>query len=226
MLVKLGGLEFPRMCPACGGRGEVRLECAKSLRGVDSDDQEIWTVLTHRPWFCAACAAAHERERWRPGIGDYGRRLVAGGGEMLGAAVALGVGLLFLKDAVVKLSLVLLVFSALPLGVAWYLIRKNWQAQAYRCVAPPTAVTGAVDFTEDQAAEFEPAWVRFTFRNAAYAEAFREVNRKRIWNPGGGEAVAARQKRAWAERQRRWMYTAVGVAVVVFGIAAWWFGWD
>ena len=224
--VKLAGLEFPRRCVNGHGAGEARAERAKVFFYREDEGEDRHEVVSYEVWLCGSCAAAHERERWRPGVADYAKRLFAGGGEVLGGGIVGVVGLFFLKEAVVKLSPVLLVFSCWPLGTAWFLIVRNWKRQAHRFVGPATSVMEGIDFTDDQAAEFEPAWARFTFRDASYAEAFRETNRERIWNPGGAEAVVARQKRAWAERQRRWWWKVGVAALVLFGLAAWWFGWD
>ena len=224
VLVKLAGLEFPRRCPACGGAGEVRLARAKVFHDRDGDGDGSPSVETYTPWFCGDCAALHQRELWRPGPADYFKRFFASG-EVLGALVAGVVGLFFFKEAVVKLSLILFFFSLWPLGVAWFLISRNWKRQAYRFAAPPTSITSSVDFSDDQSAEFEPAWASFEFRDAAYAAAFRELNRERVWSPASAEAVAARQKRAWANRKRQWLYGAILGVFILLAIAAWWMDW-
>ncbi len=225
VLVKLGAVDFPRLCPSCGAAGDRRLRCEKCIYFSDEESPETHTVLAYEPWFCAACAGRHELERWKPGPLDYAKRLFGGSGEALGGVIVLGVGLFFLREALEKLSLVLLAFSALPLGTGSWLLRNNWLRNAPCFVKGPTSVTGKVDFTGDQSAEFEPAWARFEFAHPAYAQAFREINRAHLWDPSSGEAVAARQRRAWAEKKRSWYLRIALAALVLFGLASWWFGW-
>jgi hypothetical protein len=92
-----------------------------------------------------------------------------------------------------------------------------WSAARYLSVPEPTSVTGAMDFSDILAEKFEPAWRTFRFRNADYAERFREANADRLWNPAGAAAQAAKRKRVRSEN--RWGLAA-GVAIVL--LVLWW----
>lgn len=190
------------------------------------DEPATPVVVTHTPLFCQGCAAQHERELWRPGLADYVKRFFASGGEVIGGIIAFGVGLFFLKEAVFKLSLALLVFSCLPLGIGAWLLIHNWRRTAHQFISKPTSVSSAVDFSDDDSSEHEPAWARFSIRDSACRRAFVELNRAQLWDPGGAEATVARQKRAWSNRKREWMVRLGIAALIILAIAGWWFGWD
>lgn len=226
VLVKLGSVAFPPVCPACGRAGHVPLEVRKVFFYQEDEAPETQAVVSYTPLFCRECAAQHGRELWHPGLGDYVKRFFASGGEMLGGLIAFGVGLFFLKEAVFKLSLALLVFSCLPLGIgAWVLIR-GWRRTAHQFIPKPTPVSSAFDFSDDASSEHEPAWARFSIRDSACRRAFIELNRAQLWDPGGAEATVARQKRAWSNRKREWMVRLGVAGLIVLAIASWWFGWD
>jgi hypothetical protein len=160
--VKLEGLAFPERCVNCGAAGSTRIERAKDFAGALPDDCEDYApgVLSFAPCVCNSCAAEHGRELWRPGPMGYLRRLFTGR-DGLSAAMTLGFGVFFLAQRVP------LVLSAIPLAVSFYLMRGNWWRNARIFVAPATRVSSAMDFTNNLAREFEPDWVRFSFRNEA-----------------------------------------------------------
>lgn len=224
--VKWEGIAFPRMCPACGGRGEVVIPRAKAFQRGDHEDGVHEVVVEFPVLYCRGCAEKDARERKTSGVWDALRRLCTDPGTVLGAVVVGVVGLLFLEDGLKKLSPLVVGFSLLPLGTAWFLLRQSWNKAPGRFLPPPTTVTASVDFSDSCAAEYEPEWLRFTFQHAGYAAAFRELNAGRLWDPGGGEAMAARQKRAWKAKRMRWILWAAGGALGVWMVLSWVMGWD
>lgn len=226
VLVKLGAVTFPPVCPACGRTGQVPLEVRKVFFHKEDEEPETHSVVTYTPLFCRECAAQHQRELWRPGPSDYVKRFFASGGQMLGGIIVFVIGLFFLKEAVFKLSLSLLVFSGLPLGISTWLLISNWRRTAHQFIPKPTPVSSAFDFSDDDSSEHEPPWARFSIRDSACRRAFIELNRPNLWDPGGAEATVARQKRAWSNRKREWMVRFGIAALVMLAIAGWWFGWD
>lgn len=223
--VRIAGLEFPRVCPACGQGASTLISIRKAFVSHDEDSPEDY-VLHFDVYFCRDCAARHEREEWKPGPLDLIKRLFSDPGTAGGAIIVGVVGLLFLKESLLKVSPALLAFSLLPLGIAFWLLRRNWEQGAKKFLPPPTSVTSHIDFSDIAAEEYEPDWIRFRLLREDYASAFRKANEQRIWDPGGGEAMAARQKREWSAKRNQWFFWAFAAVVLALSILSWLMGWD
>lgn len=224
--VRMAGLLFPSQCAACGAEGAVPIRIAKAFLRGDDDEGSREEVLQFEVKLCASCAIRHQSEKRERSLFDWLRQAFSDPGTALGASIVGGVGCLFLVEALKKASLAVLLFSLLPLLIAYYLFRVSWNKQASKFLPPPTTVSSCVDFSDFQHRQYEPVWLHFYFSSPSYAEAFRQLNASRLWDPGGGEAVAARQKRAWMEKRNRWLGWALGILLLGFGLLSWLLGWD
>lgn len=225
VLVRLQGLAFPRICPACGNAASGPIRIRKAFTWSDEDEIHE-RLIEFDVWFCARCLKEHESSERKPTALDFLRRLFSAPGTALGALVVGGVGLAFLQEALMKMSLLVLSMAGFALGMSWWLFRQSWNERPGQHLPPPTPVTGKVDFGDIESQEFEAPWLRFRFARQDYADAFRGLNAERIWDPGGGEAMAARQQRAWQEKRRQWMFWAFAAMALCFAILAWWMDWD
>jgi hypothetical protein len=224
--VKLAGLAFPRLCPSCGQIGTVSVPRQKFVRAGGDEEEPTDRVFSHAPWFCASCAARHHRELRRPTPLEMFKRLFTNPGLAGGGIFVFIIGLFFLKDAFLKLSPLLAAVALFPLGIGASLLRQSWNLNAGRYLPPPTSVTESFDFSSDRSAEFEPPWASFSFARPEVAEAFRALNAGRLWSAASGEAMAARQKRAWADKKRKWLTRAAIAAVCLYALLAWLFNWN
>jgi len=218
-----GSLHFLEACPACDGRAArtMRLEQMASVEYSSGDGYETeHEISAFNVPFCESCIARHRTELPKPDATLWLRRMFSGNGagEAFGGAVVLLVALFFFKEALLKLSLSPLLIGCFPLLTGSYLIGRNWHRNRYMAVPPPTSVSSAVEFTPILAADFEPPWQAFRFRNAAYAEAFRQVNNAALWDPRGEHAQEAKAKRKARNRRNAWIIGIVIAAVCAWGI--------
>jgi hypothetical protein len=100
-------------------------------------------------------------------------------------------------------------FGLIAAVLWWQILSKS---QKYS-VPPDTIVSGSLSFSSRKKKLFEPERRRFEFRNEAFAAAFVEANRARLWDPRSPEAINARSNRAMLQ----WGAIAV---FVLFGIWA------
>ncbi len=219
------GLRFPPLCPSCGGAAAVSIRIENAFEYWE-DEAKREKVLGFDVPFCEACARRHADELGKSSGVDFARRLFSEPGMALGALVVGGVGLAFLRDAVAKMSLTVFALACFPLGISYWLLRQSWMRRPGDFLPARTSVTARIDFGDIASEAFEPEWLRFRVERGDYALAFRSANAERLWDPGGGEAIAARQKRAWKERRNRWLLWAAGAAVIVLSLLSWLMGWD
>jgi hypothetical protein len=223
--VRRAGLRFPGVCPACGAGAAVPIRIEKAFEYWE-DEERRERLVVHSILFCEACADQHAGESRKASWVEWTRRLFSEPGMALGAIVVGGVGLAFLRDALEKLSLLVFALACFPLGISYWLWRQSWNRKPSAFLAPSTSVSSQVDFSDVASEAFEPEWIRFGARREDYAAAFRAANAERLWDPGGGEAVAARQKRAWREKRNRWLIWGLAAAVVLLAVLSSLFGWD
>jgi len=219
--VKTGhGVEFPKICPACGAQANAKLRVERVFPyRLDSDDgnKDSQVVLEYRIPFCARCVAQHKAELPASDPLMPFKRVLRSDGTSVGGLVVCAVAVYFTLEAVRTFSLTLAAFALLPWSVGLWLVGSVWRQNRYMAVAPPTPVSLSVEFSDDLSRECEPAWQIFRFRDQGYATRFRAMNALRLWDPSGDEAREA--KRSWDRRSRRnkfLMYGVLGAAV------AWW----
>jgi hypothetical protein len=164
------------------------------------------------PYFCGEClglcSSEPSSDPWLPI-----KRILRGGvlwfptlGSFVAGAWVLGQSF----PGKVALSLV-----AFFWGITAWCCYSIWRQTRHLAVRPPNSVTSAVEFTRSQSDWFEPQWRKFTFRNAQYAEHFRNANRNRLWSsrhPSANRAVLLRYFSFWI------LMAAFGVAAV-FAVA-------
>ena len=194
-----GTLQFPPLCPHCGGAAQRKLAWDKVFFGRLGDDWQDQRHLGHAEVpFCDACIAEHEALVWRPSAAYKLRSLASE--ALLGAATTGAVALFVLKTlagpkALFPLALVLL-FSLM----SWVLLRFAWHSTAYRRVPGLTRITSAFDFSDDVSSPFEPARQIYSIRDGGFAAAFEALNLGRGWDAQGPQAATAARKDKWLMR--------------------------
>jgi len=160
------GLQFPPLCPNCGGAAAERLSYAKVFSHADSDGPTRYVVSSIAVPFCGACIARHRaQEVPRTLMSDLVSSFATM--DMLGAVFGL---------------------------IAWAQANAVWQQTARFRVPPQSDVTIAFDFSDDTAPAFESARFVCTMRNTAFANAFRALNIEHEYLPASPQAQAERRR--------------------------------
>jgi hypothetical protein len=168
---------------------------------------------------CASCADRHRAELKH--IGFFERILPALKTETTIAFIFPFLTTLFffskVLEDVARLKFERALFMMAPVtlfgsiaGVLWWQILSKSQKYS---VPPDTIVSGSLSFSSRKKKLFEPERRRFEFRNEAFANAFLEANRERLWDPRSPTAIHARSNRAILQ------YAAI-VVFVAFAIWA------
>lgn len=215
---------FPPLCANCGAAAHARLTVARAFGHGDGS-----RVVSYRPFFCDGCIAVHRGEL-KPDATILFRRLVSRWQlwiPVLGSGWACSVALPGLFDSLLRrdgagvlMSGALVVFFAL---IALGCMAAIWMGSRHLAVRKPTSVTSAVQFTDDLSQTFEPSWRRFTFRNAEYAERFREKNEERLWSRSRPEAQRAMVMRHYGKYLLYLLLALLAVFAIAdeFGISLW-----
>jgi hypothetical protein len=195
-------IAFPDLCCCCGctpAHERILIERAFEHWQNYSDPSSSWWEFTSiRVPFCSSCAAEHRQQEKR--IDPVSRVLLLFQNwmaiPMLGSAffaiflsfqtMAHPEGWLFSGGAAVF-------FALIGLGS----VIAGWRNTRHRALPEQTAIASSFIFSEDQKKLLEPHHRIITLRNPAFAAAFVEANRSRIWNPDGPYARTARNWR-WA----------------------------
>ncbi len=226
VLVRDAGLRFPALCPNCGSTATspLRVERAFSIYSADGEDSTTNNIVeSFDVPFCDACIRLWEGQREPTSPLTPFKRIFAEG-EGAGGGIVAFVGLFFLKEAIFKLSLIVLAFSVLPLVVGFWLMRSTYRRNRHIGVPRPTEVDLAVHFTPDLALSYEPSWRAFQFRSAEYAGAFRKLNEEIVWDLHGGQAREAGAKRKETSFRNNLIFGSVVVLVVLYGLWREFFG--
>jgi hypothetical protein len=216
---------FPPICPNCMAptAGQLKLERVHNLRHEDSegDISEQRTVEELSFPVCAACLQRHRAEQRPVGSGALLRRLLGisrSGGLGLGGLAVFAVGLLFLQHGLVNFDKVALAIGCVPLMLGAFLMRISWKVNRHITIPNETSVSLSVELSPVLSVEEEPIWRAFRFRLPSYAGLFRQANEGQLWDPQGTEAQAARAKRKEKAGRYNWLFIAIGVVVILFGI--------
>jgi hypothetical protein len=195
-------LAYPGLCASCGAPARALVTIEKVFERNHSDDTPRGYVIgaAHVP-FCAACTAKHEREVKR--VSRLWRTLLCfRSGVMisaLGATLFAGLmGQAALQRAVygdARSVEVLGGLAALCALAAVGCARFAYNETRRFAVPAQTSITRAFDFSDDRSEPFDPPRHVYRLSNAAFAEAFRTLNRDRHWDPTSPRAVRASRAR-------------------------------
>lgn len=215
-------IRFPPFCANCGqpAASTLRIERAFLLHvdsGSDTPNETVQCINEFQVPFCTACLAQQSAQQVPPNPWTPVWRILHDG-QGLGGLIVLAVGLFFFKEAARKLSLVLLVFSALPLSTAYWLLRTVWTRSAHMSVPKPTQLDMAVDFTPFLSLDYEPAWLAFQFRSPEYAARFKEANAGMLWNPNSTVAKAAAAQRHRESTRNTWIVGTIVALILLWAL--------
>lgn len=191
--VKVNGrVQFPRVCPHCGGFAEQTLpishtfsrkRTSRTKSGQKTTHTYYDTTTFHIP-FCADCIARHQAEVVPPTWRHYGYQALS----MVQYAIFAGVIIFFmrdmwgdlLQDETIALPFILgsAVFILLGVLLPLYLsIRRS----RHHIISAPTSISRAVSFGDKERGKF---WERpsrtFHFSHATYAQQFVAENGERV----------------------------------------------
>jgi hypothetical protein len=183
---------FPPVCVNCCAPAQARLTVSQVFPHGKGN-----TVVSFHPFFCERCIATHRGEQ-KPDPTVFFRRLVHGWFlwiPIVGSGWALSVAMPSAWDAVSRKdlsglaisSLLAAFFAAIVLGC----LAAIWWGSRHLAVKKPSSISSAIHFSGDLSQTFEPAWRRFTFRNTAYTEQFRDANRHLLWTRSRPESQRA-----------------------------------
>ncbi len=226
VLVRDAGVRFPAVCPndSTVASQSLRIERAFSVDVSDSDGTSTANIVDHFDVpFCDACVKLWNAQR-EPTTPLTPLKRMFAEGEGAGGGIVAFVGLFFLKEAIVKLSLILLAFAALPLFVGYWLMRSTYRRNRHIGVPKPTPVESSIEFTPNLALPYESGWRAFQFRSIDYADAFRKLNEDRLWNPHSGEARAATAQRKENQFRNNLIIGGVVLIVLLYGLWREFFG--
>jgi hypothetical protein len=215
-----GNPVFPHICANCCAPAQARLPVARVFTS-HGEDGVSRSVVCYHPFFCDRCIAAHRAED-KPDPTLFFRRLLQGWFlwiPVLGSGWALSVTIPPLLESLRDGDLhgmaisgcLAAFFTAIALGSA----AAIWWRSRHLAVRAPSSITSAIAFTDDLSQTFEPAWRRFTLRNAAYAEQFIQANRRRLWTRSRPESQRAMILRHYG----KYALYALLAAAALFAIA-------
>jgi len=211
------GLQFPPLCPNCGGAAAERLSYAKVFSHADSDGPTRYVVSSIAVPFCGACIAKHRaQEVKRTLVSDLVSAFATM--DMLGAVFPALAALFLLYLALGDMvhgrgtrMLVELGIGAVFGLIAWAQARAVWGQTEHLRVPPQSDVTIAFDFSDDIAPVFESARFVYAMRNPTFANAFRALNIEHEYLPASPQARAERR------RSNRLLWI-VGILLAVVGL--------
>jgi hypothetical protein len=175
---------YPWLCPCCGGAASRRIVVQKVFReSAGGDSGTSYRVQQAEVPYCDGCIARHEREQR---LLTWPQRVAVSlaTGLTISALGSAFLALLFLPQALRGLGqpgipwpLVVVAFFA---TIAYSSLSGAWTQNAHRRVAPQTSVTLSFDFSDCHAPWFDTAMCTYAIRSAAFAQAFTELNSKRV----------------------------------------------
>ncbi|MGA7831309.1 MAG: hypothetical protein WCA21_10130 [Terracidiphilus sp.] len=190
---------LPDLCACCGHEPapeRILIERAFQHWYRNEGTFKRWEFTDMRVPFCAICAEKHRLQEVR--LSFSGRLLLlfqtwTAIPMLICAALAVRFlqiaaatpGSWFLPFAVSS------IFALLGVGA----VATGWRNTRHRAIPKPTEVTASFVFSEDRSKVLEPEHRSFTLWNSAFASAFVEANRSRLWNPAGPHAQIARSLR-------------------------------
>jgi hypothetical protein len=180
-----GTLDWPSVCPNCGGAAGERLEVRKVFHRRRRRGRDRLVVGRATIPFCAACAARHRAEEQT--MTFLQRVLSCLATPVVISPIGAGIVFVLLADAT---------SAATPADAGWTLraallgflalvvlggLVGMWRETRHRRVPPQTDVTLACDFSDDLGNLLVGSRRIYAIRDPAFAEAFAEANRDRLW---------------------------------------------
>jgi hypothetical protein len=200
-LILVGFPEYPDLCASCGVPAQARLTIEKVFEVNSSDDTPRGYVVDEVSIpFCPTCIATHDREVGR--TTPLARMLLCFRSAMMISAL----GAVFFAGLLANAALgsmyrdmtsvvVLGGLSALCVLAAVGCTRSAYSETRRFAVPAQTSVTRRFDFSDDLSQQFDLPRRRYTALNPAFGEAFRALNRDRVWDPSSPQAIRASRHR-------------------------------
>jgi hypothetical protein len=209
----LSDVAMPRICANCGAAASESIAVENIFTGHSRNPNSHVVASIYVP-FCPSCIARHRSEARV--VTPLERFFLCFRAGVVVAALGAGgfaafFGLKVLKELATgdgQSAMILFAVVALFGLVAAGCFYTAYKQTARLAVIPRTSVTSAFDYGADCSGMFEPERHRYWSRNEAFAEAFAEINQKRVWHSRGRAARAAKSKRAAA-------LVAFGVVIAV-----------
>ena len=181
-----GRPDFPELCPNCGKAAFGRIVVQKVFRQAAAGDSVTTYVIQQAEVpYCDNRTTQHRQEQ---------RLLTRPQRVMVSLATgltvsALGSGfmaLLFLPAALRSMAQpglpwLLLIVNFFML-IAYSSFSGAWNQNTYRRIAPQTTITLAFDFSKSYAPLWKAARRTYAMRNAAFAQAFINLNKQFVQN--------------------------------------------
>lgn len=167
----------------------------------ESSSDETWETASVNVPLCAACANRHWQEfkpvpfldRLWPALKS--ERTIAFIFPFLTFLFFAWKALAFFLEAKFLTALTMMI----PVGLFGLIAGLLWKQildHSHRYGVPAnTSVSECFTFSRDRKKLFEPSRRRFRFRNEAFAQAFADFNRDRLWDPRSDAAASASNKR-------------------------------
>lgn len=186
-------IRFPPVCAACAAPSDGKLRVERSFARAGRPTLRVRNPVVHAVAgfdvpFCATCRAAHTAAVEPPSSDVAGERLVEaffhGRAGVIAAAALLIFGFITLAGLVAgELRVVPLIATFFFLITMLVFGYRGWARTHYLTISPPTAITSAVDFSDNLAPPFEAPRRRFRLRHPEVARRFAAANSARVWQP-------------------------------------------
>jgi hypothetical protein len=206
-------LTWPDVCVHCAAgateRVRVRRAFYRRARGRRYSGLSGYRVVSADLPLCAACAARHREtvpqvslfRRYRWWLLNPAHIATIGCAALL---VMVQPGQLDLPGTSTGLMATWGLSGIFVLGIVWMIGITWWMSRPDR-FEPPSEITSACAISHDVSQFFEGRRHLYGFRNQAFADAFGQANRSRVWTEGD-------QARMWKKS-----LVAVILLIVVFG---------
>ena len=193
-------LAMPGCCANCGSPAGSLLRIEKVFRRDAVDEGANYVVGAAQVPFCRLCIARHRAEVVT--VSPPQRMLLCFRQPIIISALSMGAMALFLAPQALEAVLggngvgglflgIVLLFGLIAAASGY----AAFQLSRRHAVVPPTSVTSAFDYTDDQSELFDGGRRTYRLRNPTFAEAFGYANERRRWDPRGARAAAGHRGR-------------------------------
>jgi len=206
-------LAMPTCCANCASTAVGRLPIEKVFRrDAGADSGVSYVISTAQVPFCPSCVARHQHEAVT--VSPLQRVMLCFRQPVIISALVMGAFAVFLGPPALDAAFsgsgpggliflgVVLLFALIAVAsglAAFHESRRH-------AVMPPTSVTSAFDYTDDESELFDRERRTYRLRNSIFADAFVDGNRHSQWDPSSARATAGHRGRI--------------VLLIVFAVAA------